>query len=81
MAVMFSFSMKNQKGEYQNFTAAINDETNEYGQNVSIWKEQSKEERDSKAKKNYIGNGRVFWTDGKVELAKKKEDFDVPADF
>lgn len=61
------------KGQYLNLTIALNDETGQYGHNVSAYEEQSKEEREAKDKKNYLGNGKVFWTDGKVTLAEKKD--------
>ena len=54
-------------------TISLNDEVNEYGQNVSAWVSQSKEQREQKAKKYYIGNGKVFWTKGETSIAKKPE--------
>ena len=54
-------------------TIAVNDEANQYQQNVVISKSQSKEEREAKAAKTYYGNGQVVWTDGKVTLAPKKD--------
>ena len=61
------------KGKYLNLTISINDETNKYGQNVACWEEQSKEAREAKSEKNYVGNGKVVWTDGKVTVAEKQE--------
>ena len=55
------------------FTAAIDDKTNEYGQNVSVYVSQSKEEREDKKDRFYFGNGKVFWTDGKITKAEKKD--------
>ena len=70
------------KGQYLNLTVALNDETGQYGHNVSAYEEQTKEERESKSKKNYLGNGKVFWTDGKVTTAsketEKKEESNLP---
>ena len=54
-------------------TISTNDETNDYDQNVTAFVAQSKEEREAKKKKFYVGNGKVFWTDGKVVIAKKKD--------
>lgn len=54
-------------------TISINEETNQYGQNLSGYVSQSKEQRDAKKDKYYVGNGKVFWTDGKITLATKKE--------
>lgn len=61
------------KGKYLNLTIAINDETNKYGQNVSCYEEQSKEAREAKQAKNYVGNGKVVWTEGLVSVAEKTE--------
>lgn len=56
-------------GKYLNLTVSVQDETNQYGQNVSAYHEQTKEEREAKENRNYLGNGRVFWTDGNVTKA------------
>lgn len=55
-------------------TVSINDEGNQWGQNVSAYVSQSKEEREAKKQKFYVGNGRTFWTDGKIAVAEKKQD-------
>lgn len=54
------------------FTASVNEESNQFGQNVSFYAEQTKEQREAKAPKYYFGNGKVFWTDGKISLATKE---------
>jgi hypothetical protein len=58
---------------YYNGTISISDETNQWGQNVSITDSQTQEEREAKKAKNYLGNGKVVWTDGKVTTATKQE--------
>ena len=58
---------------YYNGTISISDETNQWGQNVSITDSQTQEEREAKKPKNYLGNGKVVWTDGKVTTATKQE--------
>ena len=55
-------------------TISINDETNNYGQNVTAFAAQTKEQRDAKTDKFYVGNGKVFWTDGKITIASKNDD-------
>jgi len=70
MATLINFGMKDAKGTYKNYTLSINDETNQYGQNVAIWKEQTKEERLAKSPREYVGNGRVVWTEGTVAKAE-----------
>ena len=64
---------------YYKFTVAVNDET-KYGNNVSAFDHQTKEERDAKKPKSYLGNGNVFWTDGSVVLAEKQETVTQEAD-
>ena len=57
---------------FYNFTVAINDETNQFGQNVSIYDSQTKEERDAKKPKTYLGNGKVVWNNGTIVNAEKE---------
>jgi len=57
---------------YYNFTIGVNDESNQWGQNVSLTDSQTKEEREAKKPKTYLGNGNVIWTDGNIKLADKK---------
>jgi hypothetical protein len=42
------------------------------GQNVSAYDSQTKEEREAKKPKAYIGNGNVVWTDGNIKAVKKE---------
>jgi hypothetical protein len=57
---------------YYNFTVSVNDDSNQWGQNVSATDSQTKEEREAKKPKSYLGNGNVVWTDGNIKLADKK---------
>lgn len=50
-----------EKGTYLNLTVSVNDEKDNYGNDVSAWIGQSKEEVSAKASKTFLGNGRVFW--------------------
>jgi hypothetical protein len=52
------------KGKYLPITITINDELGNYGDNGPIIVEQSKEEREAKAEKVYLGNVKVVWTNG-----------------
>jgi hypothetical protein len=52
---------------------SIGDETNDFGQNVSSYVSQTKEQREAKKKRYYIGNGKCFWTNGTIVVAEKKE--------
>lgn len=63
------------KGQmYLDLTISVDDKTNDYGQNVSAYEAQSQDERKSKEQRNYLGNGKVVWTDGNVSVAEKKEE-------
>jgi hypothetical protein len=55
---------KGTKGTYGNITVSINDQVDQYGNNVSVWYEQSKEEREAKAERIYLGNGKVIFSGG-----------------
>jgi hypothetical protein len=57
------------KGKYLNVTVSVNDETDQYGNNASIYVQQSKEEREAKEQRTYLGNGRVVWNNGNVSNA------------
>lgn len=52
---------------------SINDDTNQYGQNVSFTVSQTKEQKEAKEPKKYVGNGSIVWTDGKIKTADKVE--------
>ena len=60
---------------YYNLTISVQDETR-YGNNVALTDSQTKDERDAKVAKNYLGNGKVVWTDGNVVLAEKEKEKD-----
>lgn len=60
-------------GKYLSLTISLNDKTDNYGNNVAVSVGQTKEERESKAPKTYLGNGKVVWTDGVVKAAEKQE--------
>ena len=54
--------VKGAKGTYLNITISINDEIDQYGNQVGIYESQSKEDREAKEKKNYLGNGKIAWS-------------------
>jgi|TARA_R100000479_G_scaffold168748_2_gene109953 hypothetical protein len=58
---------------YVNLTMAVNDETR-YGNNTSIYVSQTKEEREAKKQRSYLGNGKVLWTDGNIVLAEREQE-------
>lgn len=54
-------------------TISIFDESNNYGQNVTGYVSQSKEQREAGKEKFYVGNGKVFSIKDGIKLAKKKD--------
>ena len=48
--------------KYANLTINLNDTKDKFDNDCSVILSQSKEERESKAPKTYIGNGRVVWS-------------------
>ena len=58
-------------GKYLQVQISVNDTTDNYGNNVSITVNQTKEEREAKEKKTYLGNAKVVWTDNVIKLAEK----------
>jgi hypothetical protein len=60
------------KGKYLPITITINDDADNFGNQGPITVGQTKEERDSKAPKIYLGNVKVLWTNGQnVDVAPK----------
>jgi hypothetical protein len=62
------------KGKYLPITITINDEVDQFGNQGPILVEQSKEERDAKAPKVYLGNVKVVWTNGQNVNAAPRTD-------
>tara|TARA_R110002073_G_scaffold1551_7_gene10817 strand:- start:6 stop:317 length:312 start_codon:yes stop_codon:yes gene_type:complete len=65
---------KGKKGNYLGVTITINDEVDQFGNQGPMVVEQTKEERESKAAKVYLGNVKVVWTNGENVAAAPRED-------
>jgi len=52
------------KGKYLPITITLNDELDQFGNQGPVVVEQTKEEREAKAPKTYLGNVKVVWTNG-----------------
>ena len=52
------------KGKYLPITITINDEVDQFGNQGPVIVQQSKEERDAKSEKVYLGNAKVVLTNG-----------------
>jgi|TARA_R110000744_G_scaffold29690_2_gene70639 hypothetical protein len=61
------------KGKYYPVTVVLNNELGQYGDSGYIQTEQTKEERDSKQPKTFLGNVKVVWTDGQNVTTAGKE--------
>jgi hypothetical protein len=66
------------KGKYLNITISINDEIDQYGNQVGIYESQSQTEREAKDKKNYLGNGKIAWTSEGGSTAKQAPSTPTP---
>ena len=52
------------KGKYLPITITLNDEVDQFGNQGPVVVEQTKEEREAKTAKTYLGNVKVLWTNG-----------------
>tara|TARA_R100001143_G_C3325483_1_gene116851 strand:- start:87 stop:398 length:312 start_codon:yes stop_codon:yes gene_type:complete len=52
------------KGKYLPITITINDEVDQFGNQGPVVVEQTKEEREAKTARTYLGNVKVVWTNG-----------------
>tara|TARA_R110002012_G_scaffold85883_7_gene213977 strand:+ start:4738 stop:5061 length:324 start_codon:yes stop_codon:yes gene_type:complete len=66
--------IEGKKGKYLPITITLNDELDQFGNNGPIIVSQTKEERETKTEKVYLGNVQVVWTnDQNVNPAPKQE--------
>lgn len=75
--IVETLKKKNEKGV--DITVSIGDEPNDYNQNVSAYVSQTEEQRKDKKPRFYIGNGKTFWTDGKIVAVTKEPKRETPA--
>ena len=73
MSALGTISIKQTDGTYKKYTVGINDTTNQYGNNIEVYEEQTKDEREAKTPKRYLANGKIFWTNGTIKVAEKVE--------
>ena len=60
------------KGKYLPITITVNDEIDQFGNQGPVIVSQTKEERDAKVSKTYLGNVKVVWTNGNnVDAAER----------
>ena len=63
------------KGKYLPISITLNDELDQFGNQGPVIVSQTKEEREAKTPKVYLGNVKLVWTNGEV----KKFDFQQQA--
>ena len=67
------------KGKYLPITITINDELDQFGNQGPVVVEQTKEERDQKTPKTYLGNVKVVWSNGNNVDAAPRDGAPAPA--
>ena len=50
-----------EKGTYLNLTISLNDDIDKFGNTVSAWQSQTKEQREAKVNRTFLGNGKVIF--------------------
>ena len=72
--------IEGKKGKYLPITITLNDEVDQFGNQGPVVVAQTKEERDAKVAKTYLGNVQVVWTNGdNVNVAPRDEVTAAPA--
>lgn len=61
------------EGEGVKITISLSDQTNNFGQNVSAYVAQTKEQREAKKPLFYVGNGRTFWSKGETPCPQREQ--------
>ena len=67
------------KGKYLPITITINDELDQFGNQGPVVVEQTKEEREAKVAKTYLGNVKVVWTNGENVDTPPRDGAPTPA--
>ena len=53
-------------------TISLLDQPSKFGQNVSAYVSQTKEQREADTPKFYVGNGKTFWSKGETPVPKRE---------
>ena len=84
MAVPKDKIINGKKGKYIPVSIPVNDEEDKFGNFGPIIVDQTKEEREAKVAKTYLGNVRVVWSNGTFPAPAKyeapKKETPAPAD-
>ncbi len=60
------------KGKYLPITITVNDQLDDFGNQGPVIVQQTKEERNDKAQKTFLGNVKVVWTNGEIHKLEKQ---------
>ena len=66
------------KGKYLPITITLNDELDQFGNSGPVVVQQTKEEREAKVAKVYLGNVKVVWTNGDNVSVAPKDNVPTP---
>ena len=66
------------EGEGVKLTISLSDQPNNFGQNVSVYVAQTKEQRDTKKHLFYVGNGKTFWSKGETPCPQRDKPTQAP---
>ena len=56
--------IQGKKGQYLPITITVNNDVDAYGNHGPVAIPQSKEEREAKEQRTFLGNAKIVWTDG-----------------
>ena len=59
-------------------TISLADQPSKFGQNVSAYVSQTKEQREAETPKFYVGNGKTFWSKGETPVPQREEQQQAP---
>ena len=54
-------------------TISLSHQTNNFGQNVSAYVAQTKDQREAKTPLFYVGNGKTFWSKGETPCPQREQ--------
>ena len=54
-------------------TISLSDQPSKFGQNVSAYVSQTKEQREAKTPLFYVANGKTFWSKGETPVPQREE--------
>ena len=71
-------SKQGKESEGVKLTISLSDQTNNYGQNVSVYVAQTKEQREAKTPLFYVANGKTFWSKGETPVPQREQPTTAP---